>query len=316
MRKQHFVTILICLAFASTLSAQAWRGTGRLQGNVVGPDGKPVEGAKVTLISVKAGNSGPAPLTTDKKGNWAVLGLIGGQWKVDIEAPGYVAAAGSVELSEMTRIPPIKTRLERAEVVAEVPVETAPTGAPQAAIDAAKAGEELMKAEKYAEAAAQFEIAYQLVPDNKSLKMALTNAYYKSGNRTKAISMLEQVVGAEPDNHGTGLLLVNIYLEDNQLDKGRALLARIPESAVTDPFVYTNVGILFLNKEQPADARTYFGKAIALNAAAAENYYYRGLASVQLKDNAAAKADFEKVIALAPDSSEAAESKELLKGLK
>ena len=44
--------------------------------------------------------------------------------------------------------------------------------------------------------------------------------------------------------------------------------------------------------------------------------YYRGLAEVQLKKNKEAKADFEQVLALAPDSSEAHDARQLLASIK
>ncbi|HEX6640324.1 MAG TPA: tetratricopeptide repeat protein, partial [Thermoanaerobaculia bacterium] len=112
------------------------------------------------------------------------------------------------------------------------------------------------------------------------------------------------------------LLLVNLYLESGKLNEGKALLEKLPEWAVSDPTVYLNVGILFLNKDSAGDAVVYFDKAIALDATKAEGYYYRGLAQLQLKKSAEAKADFTKVVELAPDSAEAKDARQLLAGLK
>ena len=98
--------------------------------------------------------------------------------------------------------------------------------------------------------------------------------------------------------------------------KAAALLEKLPDWAVSDPTVYLNVGILFMNKESAKDAITYFDKAIALDASKAESYYYRGLAHMQTSNTAAAKTDFQKVIELAPDGPEAGEAKQLLAGLK
>src|SRR5581483_3478016 len=112
------------------------------------------------------------------------------------------------------------------------------------------------------------------------------------------------------------VLLANLLLENGQLDQGRALLDKLPPNAITDPTAYINIGILFLNKKNPADAAAYFTKAVELDAKRAESYYYRGLAEIQLKRNKEAKADFQQVLALAPDSSEGHDAKQLLAGLK
>jgi hypothetical protein len=61
---------------------------------------------------------------------------------------------------------------------------------------------------------------------------------------------------------------------------------------------------------------SYFDKAIALDTAKPEGYYYRGLALLQTKSEAKAKADFQKVVELAPDSPEGRDSKQLLESIK
>ncbi len=111
------------------------------------------------------------------------------------------------------------------------------------------------------------------------------------------------------------MLLANLYLENGQLDEGRQMIEKLPAGAITDSTAYVNVGILFLNKKNPADAITYFTKAISMNPKASDAYYYRGLAEAQSKKTAEARADFEQVITLAPDSPEAKDAKLMLDGL-
>lgn len=325
---------------ATTAMAQAYRGGGRLQGVVTDSSGKAVAGAKVTLFSVKA-QSGPPPITTDKNGKWAVLGLTGGRWHIDIEAAGFQATKGSVELSELQRIPPVKTTLEPAVVV--VPAEEVPVvkpGISQEAVDAVNAAQSLVdeaegrtlsleplteerKKQLYAEAATNLEKALALIPDDAEnakartqIRQLLAQSYYKNGDLEKSIELLKSVVAATPENIGVQLLLANLLLEDGRLEEGRAALATVPESAMSDPTAYINVGILFMNKSQLQDAYGYFDKAVALNPNRGESYYYRGLSLLQQQKLKEAKADLEKVIALSPESSEAKDAQELLKQFK
>jgi tetratricopeptide (TPR) repeat protein len=270
-----------------------------------------------------------------------VLGLIGGKWNIDIEAPGFQLTKGSVELSEMQRIPPVKTTLQPA--VVEVPAEEVPVakpGLPQAAIDAVSAAQALIdeaegktlslepvtperKKALYTEAAAHLETSLTLIPDEPAnaqtrtqIRQLLAQSYYKTGELKKSIDLLKSVVAVTPENIGVQLLLANLLLEDGRLDEGRAALASVPESVMTDPTTYINVGILFMNKSQQQDAYGYFDKAIALDPNRGESYYYRGLALLQQQKLKEAKADFEKVVALAPESSEASDAKDLLKQFK
>ena len=317
MRRYFAVIAVLAILITSAAVAQV-RGRGRLQGNVVDEGGKPVAGAAVTVAPAD-GSTTPLKSKTDAKGRWSALGLTGGQWNIDIEAPGFQPNRGIANVSELQMMPPIRTTLQKVvEETTEVPadeIKTAPA-VPQEAVDAVNAGQELMKAEKYKEAVVEFEKAMTFLPDNMSLKQVLSQAYYKSGDLPKAIAMLEAVTAADPANTALALLLTNLYLENGQLDQGRAMLQNLPAGSVTDPTVYVNIGILFLNKNNPGDAATYFSKAVDLDMTRAESYYYRGLAQFQLKKFKEAKADFQKVVELAPESPEARDSKQMIAGIK
>lgn len=178
-------------------------------------------------------------------------------------------------------------------------------------------------------AVANFEKALVLVPEDKpeakdirsQMMEVMAQAYYRSGDLPKAIATLERLntvdpwTTPDPGITQRNVLLVNLYLEHGDLDKGKALLDKLPAGAVTDPTVYVNIGILFMNKEKAKDALTFLTKAIELDPRSGASYYYRGLASLQLKKAAEARADFERVIALAPDSSEAGDAKQMLDAL-
>ena len=337
-------TVVVALFMASLVAfvaAGQVRGKGRLQGSVVDKaTGKPIAGATVT---VSGNNTKPVVAKTNAKGQWSALGLISGTWSIDIEAKGYQTLRGSASLSEMQMVPPIRSELAP-EVVAEVPVESGPTNVPESVINAVNEAQELLSRSvgdptsetdatpvtaetvkaNSAKAAGLLETALPEIPTDTEerqrirtqVQQLLAQAHYKAGSLDKAIATLSALVAADESNHTNALLLVNLYLEGGKLAEGKALLEKLPDWAVSDPTVYLNVGILFLNQDSAKDAVTYFDKAIALDAAKPESYYYRGLAHVQTKNNAAAKADFEKVLELAPNGPEANDAKQLLAGLK
>lgn len=316
MRK--YVIYLVTLAILVAGSAAAQVSVSRITGVVTDQaTGKPLEGAVVTL-SLPGGKTKPVVVKTDAKGRWAAVGLISGTWDIDIEKKGYQLTRGSAAVSQGASAPPIKTALAP-DVAVEEPsqaTEVAPDVNPEA-VAAVRAGEELMGQQKFKEAAAEFEKALPHLPDNMQLKQVLAQAYYKSGELKKAISQLEQIRTVDADNSAVALLLVNLYLEDGDLDKGKTLLESLPtDFLISDPTVYLNIGILFLNKNNGDEAVKYFSKAISLDDKKHEGYYYRGLAYVQNKKSKEAKADFEKVLELAADSPEGRDSKQMLANLK
>ena len=349
------LTLFIAVILAVTLTTPGFaqvRGRGRLQGIVTDKaTGKPIAGAVVT-VALPSGNTTPIVAKTDDKGHWGALGLTSGLWNIDIVAPGYQTTRGPANISENQQLPMVKSALAAAvveeaqsEAVAQTPL------IPKEAADAITAGQELMKAkegdvvtaapaagteapashtvtanevrENAKSAVADFEKAMPMVPVDKpegkkvhdQLMQVMAQAYYRAGDLPKAISMLEAITAADPANTAEAALLANLYLQNGQLDAGKQLLEKLPSSAITDPNAYINVGILFLNKNNPADAATYFSKAIEMDPKLPDGFYYRGLANAQLKKTAAARADFEQVVALAPDSVDAKDSKAMLAAL-
>jgi Tfp pilus assembly protein PilF len=297
---------------ALSLAAQDWRGRARVDGWVRDESGQPVDGAKVVLSREKGG--GPS-VKTNKKGYWSVMGLIGGTWNVDISADGFMTRQISVSLSEAARIAPIEVKLEKAAPVA--PAEGVATGgASPETIAALEEGNRLLTEKKYAEARALYEKALSQLPDNAAILKGIAQTYAGEGNREKSIETLRKVIAADPADTNSQVLVASMLLEEGTLDEGKAMLDALPAGAVKEAGVYANLGILFMNKNKPADAVTYLTKGLELDASDADLYYYRGLAHMQTKKNAEAKADLQKFLELKPDAPEAKEVREILQAMK
>ena len=243
-------------------------------------------------------------------------------------APNEVAAAPSVPKETVDLIKDAQQTLN-AKAGDVITVTTTDTAGASTAVQHTVTPDELKG--NAAKAAAELEKALPQVPETtpelkevrNQIMQVMAQAYYRSGDVNNAIATLEKLNAADPmpatpdAAHTTRqVLLANLYLEAGQLDKGRQMLDTLPPTAITDPTAYINIGILFLNKKNPADAATYFTKAIALDAKRADSYYYRGLAEVQTKKFTEAKADFQQVLTLAPDSPEAKDAKQLLASIK
>jgi tetratricopeptide (TPR) repeat protein len=320
--RKNIATFIILALTTVSFHAQAWRGNARLQGTVVDvKTGKGVAGAKVSLRIQKGGTGGP-DITTNEAGKWSVLGLAAAGWDVDITAAGYVTKQLSLTIREGERLPPMKIELEPVEQVAPAaeaaPVEEVKIGGVAVSADVAaaiEAGNALLAESKFKEAVEQYEKAYPVLSANLALKVALARAYYGSGDVKKSITLLNEAYQVDPTNVQNVMLLAQLLLEDGQLDRGREIIEKLPAGTLSEPTALINIGILLMNKKQPTAAYEYFTKAIAIDGQRAESYYFRGLAAVQSNQMKAARADFAKVVELAPDSSEAKEAKEILKSM-
>ena len=317
MRITRSLGLLLLAAFLapSILFAQDWRGKARVDGWVKDKDGQPIANATIELSRQSGGKFSAK---SNAKGYWAVLGLAGGAWNVDVSAPGFETRKTSVSLEEGSRIPSMDIRLEKAAA-------PAPAGAGGAAVPNKAAeevrheveeGNRLLGEKKYAEAREQYEKALAVVPDNTALLRGVAQTYHGEGNQDKAIETLRRIQELEPGNTENQALLGSMLLEQGKLDEGRAMLDQLPAGAIKDPGVYLNLGILLINKKQPEQAITYFGKAIEIDPSNPDAFYYRGLANLSVKKNPEAKADFKKYLELKPDGAEAKEVRELLQTLK
>jgi thioredoxin-like negative regulator of GroEL len=324
VKKSTTIFAMAMLVVSALFASEDWRGNNRLSGYIVDKNtGKPVPNAKV-MLRIQRGDKGGPDVAADANGKWAVLGMNSGSWNVDVEAPGYVVRQiGNVHVAEGQRVPPMKIEMEPAVVVAaaapEAPaVEEVKIGGQVVSrdiADAVEAGNTALTAKNFNDAVASYEKASTALPTFMSIRFALARAYYGAGDLKKAVATMGDVYTADPANARNAMLYANMLLEDGQLEKGKAIVDKLPADAV-DATALTNIGIVLMNKKQPAAARDYFTKVIESNPKDADGYYYRGLATIQAGKAKEAKSDLQKVIELAPDSDQAKEAKEYLKSIK
>jgi len=317
-RKIVLVAAVVFLLHAPASRAQEWRGgTARVEGTVKSERGDPLEGAKVSLRWGRSSHGGP-DLTTDKKGHWAILGIVGGPWDVDFEAPGYQTRKISISLSETARNPNVEIQLEPEVKQAARAREEILVGGKKISKDAAAAidaGNAALEKKDYATARENYLRALPELPDNTALLMGIALAFEADNKPDEALDYTRRVIEKEPENLNARLTIAGIELERGHLDAAKEALSGIPEEKITGS-MYLNMGILMFNKSNLPMAEDYFSKAIAKQADVADAYYFRGLTRTQGKRAAEARADFLKYLELDPSGKDAGTVKAILDTLK
>jgi tetratricopeptide (TPR) repeat protein len=318
IRETVMAAAAVALLHAPALRSQEWRGgTARVEGTVKSAAGESLEGVKVSLRWGKSSHGGP-DLTTDKKGHWAILGIVGGKWDVDFEAPGYQTKKISVNLSEAGRNPNVEIRLEPEVRQAAPAREEILVGGRKISKDAAaaiEAGNAALEKKDYAAAHENYRKALPELPDNTALLTRIALALEADNKPEEALVYARQVIEKEPENLNARLTIAGIELERGHLDAAKDALSGVPEEKFTSS-MYLNMGILMFNKSNLPMADDYFSKAIAKQADVADAYYYRGLTRTQGKRPAEARADFLKYLELDPSGKEAGTVKAILDTLK
>jgi tetratricopeptide (TPR) repeat protein len=305
MAAYRYVLVAAALALSAPAVAQDWKGMGRLEGRVLDPDGKPLPDVTVKMNLPSRGGT---TIKTDKKGRWAIGGIASGAWQIDLEAPGYVVKKITLNLpTESARLAPVDVKLEKA----------APTGPPPEVREALEKGDAAFKEGRFAEARAEYEKLLALRPplaDTLYRQIAFT--YSREGNYAKEVEYLEKVLQSNPADLNMKLLTAQEALQGGMLDKGLEMLKGIDDSTIKDPAVFYNVAVLLRNAQKPEEAIVYLTKAITVDPAYVDGYFQRGLAYLGLQKTAEAKADFQKVIELAPTGAQAETAKKALQQLK
>lgn len=294
---------LVAAIFAT---AQDWKGLGRLSGKVSDTDGKPLEGVTVKLELPERG--GGTTITTGKNGRWALLGVAAGSWNIDFSLAGYEPRAISVKLpSESARLASIDVELEKA----------APAGPPAELVHAVAAADEAYKAGRWAEARAEYQKVLAQRPELAGVvEQQIGFTYIQEKDFPAAVDHLEKAVAADPANQDLRAIAAQAALEGKLIDRARGLLSGLDRTRVTQPDVFFNVGVNFLNGGDVAAAIEYFGEAIRVDPTYVDAYYRRALGYLGQGRNAEARADFQKVLELQPEGSMADLSRKALEQIK
>jgi len=115
-----------------------------------------------------------------------------------------------------------------------------------------------------------------------------------------------------PDDVQAIQLIADLLSREGRDEEAEAYLQKLPEDTKLPPDMLLNVGIRLYNEQKYDQALENFNRVVAQNPDLPEAYYYRGLVYLSREANAQARADFEKLIELAPDSQQATEAREFL----
>ena len=321
MRHKNLVLPLLLLLLLASLPVfgQGWAGRGRLQGEVKDEQGRPVEGATIWLrhgdnpIDPQNPGDGPKTVTTSKHGKWSILGLAQGDWRVLIMKDGMNPSEGQVKVLEGgAPPPPIVITLKQAQAAAPQAAQQGPD-----VLGMIEKGNQLLTAEKFAEARVEYEKAIALLgPENHPpILRGIARTYFQEKQPDKAVETLKQALALKPDDVESLRLIVNLLVAQGKEPEAQQYIARLPQGETVDPATLLNIGIKHYNDKKLDAAITEFDRVVRENPNLPDAYYYRGLAYLASGKTAEAKADFQKLIEIDPKHANAEEAREFLKSL-
>jgi tetratricopeptide (TPR) repeat protein len=312
------ITGLVALVLV-TLPAVADAQVGSLMGKAVGPDGKPVADAEVTLTAPAGGLT--VVTKTNSNGEFTRAGLMTQQpWNVRIKKGALEGGINGVRVpfNNVLELPPIVL------TPAAPPVDAAT----KARLEAEKAMKESltkMGAELDAAIAAGnldvaiglFQKAAEAVPNCGVCYARIGDLYQKQNKLDEAEKAYLRSIELDPENTEPYSALANIYNAQRKFDEAAKMTQKVAslsgkQGGGENAEALFNQGAIAFNQNKIAEAKPFLQKALALKPDLAEAHYLYGMVLINEGNVAEAKKSLAEYLRLSPTGPNAATAKAII----
>jgi len=304
---RHVTTALAALAvlmWAASATAQ----TGMIKGVVTGADGKPVEGATITIT--QRGTNNTRTLKTNKRGEYAQLGIFPGEYTITAEKDNLKASVDQhLGLGEN-----------------DVPLKLAPAGPSaeqkargeklQKAFDE---GVELSKAQKFDEAIAKFNEALEMAPNCADCYYNIGYANSQKKDWDAAEAAYKKATEIKPDYSEAWNGLANVYNVEKKPDLAMEAAAKAGGGTAAgggSASSLYNQGVILWNQNKFAEAKEKLEAATKTDPKYSEGWFLLGKVDTNLGDYKGAVDAYQSYLQADPSGSHAAEAKQMIDALK
>jgi tetratricopeptide (TPR) repeat protein len=284
---------------------------GRIKGVVTDADtDKPIQGAKIILTCPEIANF-RRELVADAKGGFATLIVDATkQYLFHVEAMGYQPVEQMHKPLIGGQTLQLAFTLKSAQAVQ---MEAEQKAFEQPGLREIREGQELLDAGKTQEARAKFAEAVAVKPDLYLAWLMLGDIDQKAGKNDDGLAAAEKCLALKPEFPQCLALGMNAA----QAKGDKATYAKYAERYKTanpsDPTLYYNEAVTYLNNAEDAKAKPLLEKALEANPNYADAMFQLGMVYFRLGDTAKAKELLQKFLATAPDHKEAPTAQEMLK---
>jgi tetratricopeptide (TPR) repeat protein len=285
MKKTTFILVSIFILMSLSLTAQTYKGKGRMSGFVFDQDGNPIAEVTVKLFSMRA--QAGFEIQTDSEGKWVAAWLRGGGWNIDFEKFGYEPKKISVSIEEMgKKLPPMEIRLNKIEglIISD------------ALKDELTQGNELFNAGNYTEAIAVYSKMLEDNPEIYILNKNIGNAYFEMEDYDQAEAYYKKILDEDPEATDAKISIGNCYA--NRGDSAVALewYNKVEFDSINDATVLYNIGTSLYNSGNYDESLRYYQRSVEIQPDNLDGIYQLGLCNLTLGNKDEAIKQFEKYL--------------------
>ena len=304
---------LMAMAPVFLFAAVGFAQTSNIEGNVIGQDGKPLQGAQIKLDRTDIKQS--FSVKTDKKGHYLYANLPTGTYTITVQVGGKDMDRVTGMRSRQGDNPPVNFDLSKPSAPAAAAGGAVPGGAPGAAPAKPEAG---MTKEERAAYEKKLKEQEEAMAKNKALQDAF-NAGMEAKNAKNyplAVENFEKAGALSATQHVVWAQLAESYisLSDSKtgdekqanIDKGIAAYTKAVEIKPDDANYHNNYALALAKGKKLDQAQVELTKAAQLDPPQAGKYYYNlGAVYVNTQQNDAAEAAFKIAIEVDPNYADA-----------
>lgn len=304
---QPTIARVVSVVAVIALAAPALAQTGLVKGKVVGPDGKPVADAVVT-VEFMEGVSRKLTTKSDRRGEFVQLGLQSGGYRVSATADKLGSGFADVRVR-------VGNTAEVTITLSPVPPGTDPKlAALKVAFDEGVAAS---RAKDYDTAIAKFQAALAAQPACHECYYNIGFAYLEKKDEKQAEEQFKKALEIRADHAETLNALATLYNQQKRFDEAAAISAKMATGAgAGSADAIYNQGIILWNGGKIAEAKVKFEEATKADPNHADARFQLGMALLNEGKIPDAVTQFEAYLKMAPSGQFAAQAKGMLAQLK
>ena len=311
MKAEKFLKLslitLISFLFVSYTFSQAGRGKARIAGVVLDEEGNPIKSAKIVIEFLES-SSVKQETTTNKKGEWAFLGLGTGMLRVTASADGYIPTYVEIYVRQLLqKNPKITLTLKKIEESDNTIMKD------EASFNLFEEANLLFADKKYDEALALLEQFLEQNPIVYQAHLSIGDCYREKGELDKAIEEYNRALEKAQKDKEMGketvakalAALGEIYLRKDDFEKAQNYFKQSIETYPENEILAYNVGEIYFSNQKIDEAIHYFELSTQIRPDYSPSYLKLGYVYLNKGDYEKAKLNFNKFLELDPESSEA-----------
>lgn len=304
---QRTITRGLAIAVTLALAAPAVAQTGLVKGKVVGPDGKPVADAVIS-IEFMEGVARKLSTKSDKRGEFVQLGLQSGGYRITATAEKLGSGFADVRVR-------VGNTAEVTITLSPLPPGADPKlAAMKVAFDEGVAAS---RAKDFDTAITKFQAAAAAQPTCHECYYNIGFAYLQKKDEKQAEEQWKKALEIRADHAETLNALANLYNSQKRFEEAAAVSAKVAAGGgAGSADAIFNQGIILWNAGKIAEAKVKFEETVKADPNHADARFQLGMALLNEGKIPEAVSQFEEYLKMAPSGQYAAQAKGMLAQLK